>query len=924
MDDETHANPQAVLPVVTAPQAAPELSESVPQIEGYHVIGTVGQGGMGTVWRAVQLSTRRDVALKVLTAAGFASRKARLRFNREVELTARLEHPNIARIYDSGVHYSLYFYAMELVRGPGDRKALPLTEHAEDNKLSVRQRLELLATVADAVHYAHQKGVIHRDLKPANVLVDESGRPKVLDFGVARATDITGGTTHADVGQLIGTLSYMSPEQTTGDPAQLDTRSDVYALGVIGYELLSGRLPCAGAGVSAAEAVRLIREQEPSRLGTLDKGLRGDVETIIDKALAKERERRYQSAAELASDVQRYLNDEPIAARPRSARYQLVKFARRNKLVVAGAAAAVLSLVIGTVATTWAAVRAFENAKRAAQRQHDAEMAEAAARRRFQQLLATATSFLFEFDGQIAGVIGTTSARERLVDRALELLDGLARDVPDDPHVQRDLAIAYGKLAQVLGDPWQPNLNQPDKAIQAYRRGLALTQKLAAAHFDDTPLLESLALLYELIAKLECHRGDGRAATAALEQDITLSRQLVERHPQSLLERDNLAAHLADAGTVHMLLGNLPTALRLQREAVTISCKLTVEHPGTRRFQFTLAHVFGTLGETQRFQSKWGDSLGSYQQAVSVLEPLARERPSDQRVQGNLLVVLNSLTESQLRVGRPTEAEQTGSRAVGLATALVTADPKNAWARRLLAHAVMIHAEALTTAGRPAEGVEATGQALDICRTRMRADPGDVQARRDLWYGYWSFAEALAAQAAAPHTDDHRRAELWRQARFAYICSRDVAAESRRRRSLIRPELELVQGIPESIRRCTQQLLACGGVELDPVTDPGAPAPAGLGHFRIEYPWDDDEPGGRTWRQVDDSRWVQRKEISGRCEVFQRVGRLDEADRHGIVVRGVNGRREILIPDLNGKGWVESRATHQDEWRELAEPHSEE
>ena len=924
MVQKTDAISKRPLPPVTRAGAASEHFEVAPEIEGYHVIGKLGQGGMGMVWRAVQLSTRRDVALKLLTAGGFASRRTRLRFDREVELTARLEHPNIARVYDSGVHYSLYFYAMELVRGPDDRKALTLTEHADQNKLTMRQRLELLAAVADAVHYAHQKGVIHRDLKPANVLVDESGRPKVLDFGVARGTEIGKGTAHTDAGQLIGTLSYMSPEQTTGDPEQLDTRADVYALGVIGYELLSGRLPCVAEGIAVPEAVRLIREQEPTRLGSIDKNLRGDVETIIDKSIAKERDRRYQSAAELAADVRRHLNDEPIAARPPSARYQLAKFARRNKFLVGIAAAAVLILVLGVVATTWAAVRASQSAKRAVQRQHDADVAQQAARRRFQQLLATATSFMFDLDNQIASVIGTTSARERLVAQALELLDGLARDAPEDPRVQRDLSFAYGRLAQVLGDPWGPNLNQPDEALRAYRRGVALTQKLAAAHPDDLPLLENLALFHELIAKLESHRGDRRATVAALDQDIALSRRLVVQHPQSFIEQDNLAAHLADAGTVYMLLGNLPTALQLQREALTISRRLTDSHPDTRRFEFTLSHVLGTLGETQRFQSQWADSLQSYQQALRVLEPLARERPSDHRVQGNLLAVLNSVTESQLRVGRAAEAEQTGSRAVDLASALAAADSNNAWARRLLAHAMMNHGEALTAVGKPSDGVDATRKALDICRSGMLADPNDVQARRDLWYGYWSWAEALAGQATARKTSDRECVELWRQARLAYVCSRDVAAESRRRGSLVRPEIELVDGIPQSIRKCTEQLLSHGGSELGLPQDPGAPAPAGRRHFCFVYPWDDDEPGGRIWRQVDELHWLQRKEISSECQMFERVGRVDEPDRHGIVVRRIDARREILIPDPNSKGWVETRAAGQDEWQDLAEPRSSE
>src|SRR5436305_8226815 len=210
---------------------------------------------------------------------------------------------------------------MELVRSPASARAPSLVEFAEQQKLNARQRLELLAKVADAVHYAHQKGVIHRDLKPANILIDDSGQPKILDFGVARVTDVDvkNVTIQTDVGQIIGTLPYMSPEQAGGDPARIDTRSDVYALGVIGYELLTGKLPHELKGAMIHDAVRIIREEEPTRLSVVNKGFHGDIETIIAKALAKEKDRRYQSAGEFASDIRRHLSNEPIAARPPSA-----------------------------------------------------------------------------------------------------------------------------------------------------------------------------------------------------------------------------------------------------------------------------------------------------------------------------------------------------------------------------------------------------------------------------------------------------------------------------------------------------------------------------------------------------------------------------------------------------------------------------
>ncbi|MCA9255586.1 MAG: serine/threonine protein kinase, partial [Phycisphaerales bacterium] len=237
------------------------------------------------------------------------------------------------------------YFAMEYIEG------LSLGEYVDRRRLGVRQRLDLIARICDAVHHAHQKGVIHRDLKPGNILVDAAGQPKILDFGVARVTDsdmyVT--TMQTDVGQLVGTVPYMSPEQVAGESDGLDTRSDVYALGVVCYQLLTGRLPHDLTRKVITEAARIIREVDPPPLSMINRSLRGDVETIIAKTLEKDRDRRYQSASELAADIRRYLNDEPIVARPASAFYQIGKFARRNKAIVTATIAVIVALAGGLI-----------------------------------------------------------------------------------------------------------------------------------------------------------------------------------------------------------------------------------------------------------------------------------------------------------------------------------------------------------------------------------------------------------------------------------------------------------------------------------------------------------------------------------------------------------------------------------------------
>ena len=311
-------------------------------IAGYAIKGAIGAGGMGSVYLAQQDSPKRDVAIKVMNA-GVVSRKAMRRFEFEAQTLGKLQHPSIAQIYEAGTYDdgsgARPFFAMEYVAG-----AKELNDYVADNDIDQRTRLELFCAACEGVEYGHRRGVIHRDLKPGNILVDEVGNPKIIDFGVARSTDSdsVSATLATEAGQLIGTLQYMSPEQVELDPGELDTRSDVYALGVMLYELLVDRMPYDLTGTSLTQAASRIREIQPRRLGEINASLKGDLETICLKALEKDREQRYQSVNDLAEDVRRYLSDEPIMARPPTRTEQIRRFVRKNK------AASIATCVAGT------------------------------------------------------------------------------------------------------------------------------------------------------------------------------------------------------------------------------------------------------------------------------------------------------------------------------------------------------------------------------------------------------------------------------------------------------------------------------------------------------------------------------------------------------------------------------------------------
>ncbi len=533
----------------------------------YRVLRLIAEGGMGVVYEAQQEQPSRRVALKLMRAA-FLSASAGRRFQHEVEILGRLRHPAVAQIFEADIHAdasgsALPYFAMEYVEG------CSLTEHAQRNRLSRRERLELVAEVCDGVQDAHQQGIIHRDLKPSNVLVDAAGRPKILDFGIARTTGPDAQlTAQTSAGEVLGTLAYMSPEQVRGDPAAIDTRTDVYALGVILYQLLTGRQPLSLGSKSMVESMRTIEEVDPEPLGSIDASLKGDLEAIVGTALAKEKGRRYASASELAADLRRHLRDEPISARQPTTFYQIKLFTKRHRGLVTALSAVILALVAGVIVSSTGFMRAAKERDRAR------------AINDYLRDLVSASS---------PGVLD----REANAD---EFLDYYSRDIDttfaEDPLTRAGLHSVFGWTYYGRG-----NLGQAESHL---RSALSLNeQELGADSVEATDDRTRLATVLVSRDRID-------EAEALTQRSLTVAAKRLGEEHESVL-----AARKVQASLTHIR-GDLELAERQLRELVELDRKVLGEEADQ-----TLG-TMGDLGVLLLDERKYDEALSLIDEALAI------------------------------------------------------------------------------------------------------------------------------------------------------------------------------------------------------------------------------------------------------------------------------------------------------------------
>jgi serine/threonine protein kinase len=616
-------------------RAAPDLvatmdepiRETVGTVIGpYKLLEQIGEGGMGTVWMAQQTEpVKRVVALKLIKA-GLDSKQIIARFEAERQALALMDHPNIAKVLDAGTTapnpptpfprreggedgspsplrgggwgegFGRPYFVMDLVKG------VPITKYCDEHHLTPRQRLELFIPVCQAVQHAHQKGIIHRDLKPSNVLValyDGKPVPKVIDFGVAKAAgqSLTDKTLVTGFGAIVGTLEHMSPEQAETNQLDIDTRSDIYSLGVLLYELLAGSPPFSRKDLKTAgmlEMLRVIREQEPSKPSTklstadglptlaanrgtepakLTKLVRGELDWIVMKALEKDRNRRYETANGFALDVQRYLADEPVAAGPPSVAYRFRKFARRNRRALEATLAFAMLLVVGTAVSIWQAVRATQAAEAERQAKQTAEI-------RLTQIekgIALLGSIFKDLDPQ-------AEEKEGKPLRALlgERLDQATRELEGEA-IGEPLAVA--RLQGTLGES-QLGLGYADKAITLFTKARAtFTAKLGPDHPDTLESMGNLASSYAAAGEFD-------RALPLKEETLRLRKaKLGPDHPDTLTGMQNLASGYLSSGKTDLAVTLYEEALKLRK------VKLGLDHPDTLHSMSNLALGYHRAGK---------------------------------------------------------------------------------------------------------------------------------------------------------------------------------------------------------------------------------------------------------------------------------------------------------------------------------------
>lgn len=758
------------------------------RISNYRIVEKVASGGMGDVFRAVRADGTYDKQVAIKLIQGARSTDFFLaRFENERQILADLDHPNIARLLDGGTtEEGLPYVVMEYIYG------LPIDEYCRQKSLTVRERLELFRTVCSAVQYAHQNLVVHRDLKPSNILVTQEGVPKLLDFGIAKILDPQRGDEKfqqtVTVFRLM-TPDYASPEQVRNEP--ISTASDIYSLGVILYELLTGLSPYRVNKEAPQEMMKAICDTEPEKPSTaavvgrapvaldnqqpplaappslqktqnqkkLRKVLAGDLDNIVLKALRKEPRRRYSSVEQFSEDIHRYLKGLPVLAHKDTLAYRSRKFVVRHKLGVAVAALFVLSLAGGLFATLWQA--------------RIARAERARAERRFNDVRVLANSLMFEIHDSIKDLAGATPARKLLVSKSLQYLDSLSREAAGDASLQQELAAAYEKTGQVQSNPYTANLGDPEGALASYRKALAIRESLAATNPKSDQNQRFVVNDYESIGLTLETLGDYQGALDYYRKAFTIEEPLSKKAPAPESQERLAGAYFLMAHTYAALQDPVHALENYRQSAAIREIIATDSRP---LVQSRLAATYSFMAGIVWQQHDSGQATQLQHKTLEIMKTLASASPTNatyREYRDEAYYWLGYFLEND---GDFAHALLNYRQALTDLDALVTADPKEVRTKQYVGLCHQSIGTTLVYQGKATEGLQNLREGLSIFEQLPPSNNADNIAN-----SYAGIGLAYSKLAVRPNITASERIAAWKEARAAYQRSLDYWMESKRR-----------------------------------------------------------------------------------------------------------------------------------------------
>jgi non-specific serine/threonine protein kinase/serine/threonine-protein kinase len=705
----------------------------------YRIVREVGRGGMGAVYLAERADGEFEqrVALKVVRR-GFADPELGRRFLRERQILATLNHENVARLLDGGVSADGEpFFVMEFVEGAR------IDDYCEGRNLPAAARLRLFLKVCDAVAYAHQRLVVHRDIKPSNVLVTEDGTPKLLDFGIAKLLDVEHADEQTRTEHRAFTPDYASPEQVAGGQP-ITTISDVYSLGRLLRSLLQGagaqrarraRRPegwrADGGGEGRTVATNLPTRPEGGGEDTAHRLYGAELRNIVLMATREDPARRYQSVAQLAEDVRRYLAGLPVRAQPDALAYRAGKFVRRNRAAVTAAALVALALVVGLAVALWQAG--------VARRERDR------AERRFADVRQLSNALLTDIAPKIENLQGATSARQAVVTQSLKYLDTLAQETGDDPQLQSELATAYEKVGDIQGNPTNPNLGDLEGAIASYEKALKMRMRLLENDPNDFDQRRLLAANHAGLGNLHAQANELEESRRQTDTALSIYEKLAAERPASHELIFALAQTTYEAGDARKDISKYPEAIAYFRKALDLLAPLLRSDPNNVQYLKLAGDCYSKMGNSLSWNGQQKEAEAETQKAIQIYESLAAAHPNDVGVSNGLWKTYWMASSTYEEQDDPLSHEY-ALKALKVIQAVAEKDPSNSEARQDVARTLSTLGETSTNTGRLAEAVSYAERAVAEL-TRLHADdPRTGGTKSSLAAALMRLAEARAKQ----------------------------------------------------------------------------------------------------------------------------------------------------------------------------------